>query len=565
MKREWWKEAVVYQIYPRSFNDTNNDGVGDLRGIIQKLDYIKSLGVDVVWLNPIYSSPNDDNGYDISDYRNIMKEFGTLDDFNILIKEMHQRGIKLVMDLVVNHSSDEHHWFQESRKSRDNKYRNYYHWWPAEDGQPPYRWSFFDEKGEAWQYDSLTDSYYLHLFSKKQPDLNWDNPDLRKEVYDIMKYWLDKGVDGFRMDVIPFISKELPFKAISEEKIEKDYGDWPHYYAKGPKLHQYLKEMNREVLSKYDIMTVGECAGVNIEDALKYVTPERQELQTFFQFDGMSIGLKQKDIYVIPDPEGWKLSELKKTYTKWNDVFAEKGWGSIYLGNHDQPRAVSRWGNDSKNYHKYSATLLQTFLLSMRSTPYIYSGDEIGMTNIRFDNIEDYRDLNTINMYNQIVNNNTNPDEFLQGQKEIGRDNGRTPFQWNSSKNAGFSTHKPWLKVNTNHKYINVEVQNNDPDSILNYFRRLIQLRKKNLIFVYGDYNLLDAANEKIYAYTRTLNDEKILVLLNFSEEEINYTLPEKGNTFDIMINNYNDITIENNTAHLKPYQSVIIKLKNAI
>jgi oligo-1,6-glucosidase len=555
--QKWWKEAVVYQIYPRSFKDTNGDGIGDLRGIIEKLDYIKSLGVDMVWLNPICKSPNDDNGYDISDYRDIMDDFGTMKDFDEMLAGMHKRGIKLIMDLVVNHSSDEHAWFKQSRSSRDNPYRDYYYWWPAENGKPPYRYSFFDVNSDAWKYDEKTDAYYLHYFSAKQPDLNWENPKVRNEVYALMKFWLDKGVDGFRIDALPEISKVLPFKEISEEIKEKYNGIWPIYYSQGPRLHEFIQEMNREVLSKYNVMTIGE--GGDIDSVHKYVDEDRKELNMVFHFDGMLLD-NNYDLN-LPKPEGWKLTEFKDVYTRWDNAFNEKGWASIYLGNHDQSRMVSRWGNDDPKYWAASAKLLQTFLLSMRATPFIYYGDEIGMTNIRFDKIEDYNDIATKNYYTQLKNKGLDKEAelYLEGQKKISRDNGRTPMQWNTDKQAGFTNGKPWLKVNPNFKGINVEQQDQDKDSILNYLRKMIQVRKANPVLIYGNYELLAQENEQLYAYTRTLRDIKALVLLNFSTGKVDYELPKDFKNADILINNMNSLSKKGLKVQLEPYQAVIL------
>jgi oligo-1,6-glucosidase len=561
LKTSWWKEAIVYQIYPRSFKDTDGDGVGDLQGIIEKLDYIKSLGVDIVWLNPIYKSPNDDNGYDISDYRGIMDEFGTMDDFDKMLNGMHSRGIRLIMDLVVNHSSDEHEWFKQSRSSRDNPYRDYYYWWPAKDGKPPYRFSFFDVNSNAWEYDKKTDAYYLHYFSVKQPDLNWENPKVRKEIYALMKFWLDKGVDGFRMDVAPLISKDLPFREIPEDEIREKYGSWVVYYTKGPRLHEFLREMNREVLSKYDVMTVGE--GGDIESAHELVDEDRKELNMIFQFDGISLGKKDNN---FPDPEGWNLTEFKEVYTRWDNTFKEKGWASIYLGNHDQSRMVSRWGNDNPKYWAVSAKLLHTFLLSMRATPYIYYGDEIGMTNIRFEKIEDYNDLATKNYYAQLKGKGLDKEAelFLEGQKEISRDNGRTPMQWNTNEYSGFTDSKPWLKVNPNFKSINVENQEQDDTSILNYFRKMVKTRKLNPVLIYGKYELLVPKHECLYAYTRTLGDTNALVLLNFSMEKINFNIPANFKNANVLINNMDSLLREGMEVSLLPYQAVIFKYSNS-
>ncbi|MGI8580709.1 MAG: glycoside hydrolase family 13 protein [Chitinophagaceae bacterium] len=555
--RKWWKEAVVYQIYPRSFKDTDGDGVGDLKGIISKLDYIKSLGIDVVWLNPIFGSPNDDNGYDISDYEGIMKEFGTMKDFDAMLKGMHQRKVKLVMDLVVNHSSDEHKWFQESRKSRDNPYRNYYHWWNAERGKPAHRFSFFDVDGSAWKYDSITNAYYLHYFSRKQPDLNWENPKLRKEIFDMMNFWFKKGVDGFRMDVISAISKDTAFP----ELPAKYNGDYVAYYADGPHLHEYLKEMNKKSLSKYDVMSVAEGLGVTTETAHNFVDVEKKELNMLYHFEGMGLGYLQGQFKQM-DPNGYSLIEFKKIYSKWDSVFAKKGWGTIYLGNHDQPRMLTRWGNDAPKYREASSKMLTTFLMTMRATPYYYFGDELGMSNIKFENIKDYQDIETINMYEKTKNEGGDLDYFLGGQKISARDNGRTPFQWDDSKNAGFSNATPWLKVNPNYKKINVAVQDKDSSSVLNYFRKMVNLRKRLPELVYGKYELLDKANDKVYAYTRTLDKKKVLVVLNFSKTNTTFDLPKNiEGAGQVLINNLKEITLQDRAIKLQPYQAVVIRL----
>ena len=552
--RAWWKEAVVYQIYPRSFKDSDGDGIGDLQGIISKLDYIKSLGIDIVWLNPVYASPNDDNGYDISDYQDIMKEFGTMEDFDNLLKGMHDRGLKLVMDLVVNHCSSEHEWFRQARSSRDNPYREYFHWWPAEKGKPAQRYSFFDVNNDAWKYDSLTDSYYLHYFSVKQPDLNWENPKVREEIFKMMRFWFDKGVDGFRMDVIPFISKDTTFPELPAEYN----GDMIGYYANGPHLHEYLQEMNREVLSKYDIMTVAEGAGVTYREALDFVDPDRHELNMAYHFDGMNIGYLPGQFKVM-NPEGYSLVEFKKVYSLWDSVFAEKGWGTIYLGNHDQPRMVTRWGNDSPEYRELSSKMLSTFLLTMGGTPYYYFGDELGMKNIKFDHIEDYRDIESINMYQQVLNNNGDTKAFIEAQKISARDNGRTPFQWDASPNAGFTAGIPWLKVNPDYTSVNVEAQENDPNSVLNYFRKLVGLRKQYLTLVYGKYELLDKDNPDVYSYRRSLNNESLLVMLNFRDKISVANTDIDLSKAEILIHNYLG---EFDGKRLRPYEAIVYKLK---
>ena len=546
--KQWWKEAVVYQIYPRSFKDSDGDGVGDLKGIISKLDYIKSLGVDVVWLNPIYASPNDDNGYDISDYRNIMKDFGSMDDFDALLKGMHQRGIKLVMDLVVNHSSDEHDWFKQSRSSRTNPYRDYYHWWPAEKGKPTPRWSFFDENSDAWRYDSLTNAYYLHYFSRKQPDLNWENPKVRQEVYGIMKFWLDKGIDGFRMDAFQFAAKDTTWPVLPngyEKSIIK-------YYGMGPHLHDYLKEMNAEVISKYNMMTVAEGAGSTMEDAHNLVDPDRHELNMAYHFEGMDIG---------NNPKGYSLLDFKKVYTKWDSAFVQNGWVSIFLGNHDVPRMVSKFGNDSPQFRELSSKMLTTFIMTMRGTPYYYNGDELGMTNIRFDKIDDYRDIATINKYKHLEKIGGNLDSLLENQKFLARDNCRTPFQWDSSANAGFTTGSPWIKVNPNYQTVNAAAEETDQNSVLNYFRKVVKLRKDNPVLVYGKYTLLDKSNPNVYAYLREGEGAKFLVLLNFSATNAQAKTGLDTNGVKLMLTNYTEMPAtgrETGNFELRPYEAIV-------
>lgn len=547
--KKWWKQAVVYQVYPRSFKDSDGDGVGDLKGIISKLDYIKNLGVDAVWLNPIYTSPNDDNGYDISDYRTIMKDFGTMEDFDLLLKEMHQRGIKLIMDLVVNHSSDEHKWFQESRKSRDNPYRNYYHWWPAEKGKPTYRWSFFDVNSEAWRYDSLTNAYYLHYFSKKQPDLNWENPKLRQEVYSIMRFWLDKGIDGFRMDAFQFASKDTNWPALPkgyEKNIIK-------YYGNGPHLHDYLQEMNREVYSKYNVMSVAEGAGSTPEDAMKFVDPARKELDIAYHFESVDIGKHINDFGLV---------KYKQIFSRYDSVFKDKGWLAIFLANHDQPRMVSKFGNDTPEFRELSSKMLSTFVLTMRGTAYYYNGDELGMDNIRFDSIQDYNDVDTRNRYLGLQKSGGDLKAFLEDKKQTSRDNGRTPFQWDSSANAGFTTGKPWLKINKNYTTLNAAVQEKDANSCLNYFRQLTKLRKENPVLVYGKFSLLDKDNLDVFAYTRTMDGETFFVLLNFTKKTVDFNFNEFKSVNKILVlSNYNtDDKVAPPLVKLQPYQAIIYK-----
>ncbi|MFT3701526.1 MAG: alpha-glucosidase [Agriterribacter sp.] len=548
--RKWWKEAVVYQIYPRSFKDSDGDGIGDLKGIISKLDYIKSLGVTTVWLNPIYSSPNDDNGYDVSDYRNIMKDFGTMADFDLLLKGLHQREIKLVMDLVVNHSSDEHEWFKQSRSSRDNPYRNYYHWWNAEKGKPPYRYSLFDINGDAWRYDSLTNAYYLHYFSRKQPDLNWENPKLRQEVFDIMKFWADKGIDGFRLDAFQFAAKDTTFPPFPQG-FEKNF---TLYYAMQGNLHNYLQEMNTEVFSKYNVMSVAEGAGNSFEDAHNLVDSNRHELNMAYAFEGVDIA----------KPGGYDVLHFKEVFSRWDSAFAENGWLSIFLSNHDQARMVSRFGNDDPRYCAYSSTMLTTFIMTMRGTPYYYNGDELGMTNIRFDSISDYRDVQTLNAYQHEKDINGDLEKFMKLKAFESRDNGRTPFQWNNTTDAGFTTGKPWIKVNPNYKTINAQTEDKDAGSVLNYFRKIVKLRKQHPVLVYGKYTLLDKDNPHVYTYLREGEGEKMLIVLNFTAHEAKATITVDSKNASMLINNYSTAPVFSKTViSLKPYEAVVYKLSN--
>ncbi|WP_035121014.1 glycoside hydrolase family 13 protein [Cohnella panacarvi] len=518
----FWQEEVVYQIYPRSFKDSNGDGIGDIPGIISKLDYLKELGVGIVWLSPVYKSPNDDMGYDISDYEAIMDEFGTMGDWEALLEGLHARGIKLIMDLVVNHSSDEHRWFEESRKSKDNPYRDYYFWRPGKaPGVEPNNWvSVFS--GSAWQYDETTDEYFLHLFSKKQPDLNWENPKLRADVYKMMKFWLDKGIDGFRMDVINFISKAdgLP-DAASGGRYE--WGG--EFFMCGPRIHEYLREMNEQALSGYDAMTVGEMPGVTPEQAVQFTNPDNKEVNMVFQFETMDIDSGEGGKWNV---KPWRLADLKAVTNKWQYGLNGKGWNSLYLNNHDQPRIVSRFGNDSAEYRKLSAKLLATFNHTLQGTPYIYQGEEIGMTNVKFASIDDYKDVETLNYYREAVHERGEPAERVMASIYAkGRDNARTPIQWDDSEQAGFTTGTPWLAVNPNYLDINVAESLRDPDSIFRYYQRLIRLRKQHPILIYGDYEIVAEDHEQIYAYTRTWQGETWLVLLNFSADEARFELPE--------------------------------------
>jgi len=562
MNRAWWKESVVYQIYPRSFYDSNGDGIGDLRGIIQKLDYLKELGIDVIWLCPVYKSPNDDNGYDVSDYQDIMDEFGTLGDWDELLAEMHKRGIKLVMDLVVNHTSDEHLWFQESRKSKDNPYRDFYIWRSGKDGGEPNNWrSFFS--GSAWQYDEQTGEYYLHLFTKKQPDLNWENPKVREEVFKMMNWWLDKGIDGFRMDVINMISK-VPGLPDAPVMNQDRYQFGGQYFMNGPRLMEFLTEMKQKVLSRYDILTVGETPFVTTQDAIKIVNEETGALKMLFQFEHVDL-----DAETGADSAGtikkMKLLDLKDVMTRWQKDLENRAWNSIFLSNHDQPRSVSRLGDDTQ-FRVESAKLLATFVHMLQGTPYVYQGDEIGMTNVAFESIEEYRDVATRNMYKEAVEEKgVDPQVALKVVHAKSRDNARTPMQWDSSKNAGFTNGTPWIKVNPNYKEINVAEAMADPNSVFHYYKKLIQLRKENPVIVYGTYDLLLASHEEIYVFTRTLDKDRLLVILNFSRNAPVFHLPENivFASAEPLISNYAADPAENiHQITLRPYEARVYRLK---
>jgi len=562
MNKAWWKECVVYQIYPRSFYDSNGDGIGDLRGILQKLDYLKELGIDVVWLCPVYKSPNDDNGYDVSDYQDIMDEFGTLADWDELLAEMHKRGIKLVMDLVVNHTSDEHPWFQESRKSKDNPYRDFYIWRPAKNGGEPNNWrSFFS--GSAWQYDVGTGEYYLHLFTKKQPDLNWENPNVRDEVFKMMDWWLQKGIDGFRMDVINMISK-VPGLPDAPVVTADRYQFGGKYFMNGPRLMEFLTEMKQKVLSRYDILTVGETPFVTTQDAIKIVNEKTGALTMLFQFEHVDL-----DAETGADSGGtikkMKLLDLKEVMTRWQKDLENRAWNSIFLSNHDQPRSVSRLGDDAQ-FRVESAKLLGTFIHMLQGTPYVYQGDEIGMTNVAFESIEEYRDVATRNMYKEAVEEKgVDPQVALKVVHAKSRDNARTPMQWDTSEQAGFTTGTPWIKLNPNYKEINVTEALADPSSVFHYYKKLIQLRRENPVIVYGTYDLILDAHEEIYAFTRTLEEERLLVILNFSGNNPEFQLPENI-TFastELLISNY-EVTA-NEDIHqipLRPYEARVYRLR---
>ena len=555
MEKRWWKESVVYQIYPRSFCDSNGDGIGDLNGITGKLDYLKELGIDVIWLSPVYKSPNDDNGYDISDYQAIMDEFGTMEDFDRMLATAHEKGIKIMMDLVVNHTSDEHKWFIESRKSTDNPYRDYYIWRPAkEDGSLPNNWgSCFS--GPAWEYDKTTDMYFLHLFSKKQPDLNWDNPAVRRDVFDMMNWWLKKGVDGFRMDVISLISKEpgLPDK----EPGINGYATF-NVSANGPHVHEYLQEMRQKALNNADTITVGECSGVTLEEAKKYARSDEKELNMVFQFEHMDVDSDEK-------AGKWTtrkmdLRNLKKILTRWQKGLQDIAWNSLYWENHDQPRSVSRFGNDSDEYREISAKMLATCIHMMQGTPYVYQGEELGMTNCPFNTLDNFRDLESINAFHELTEQGKMTEEDMMaaiGYK--GRDNARTPMQWDDSAYAGFSTANPWIMVNPNYTKINAKDQVNREDSVFKYYQKLIKLRHESELIVYGTYDLILDDDKDIYAYIRTLGDEKLIVYCNFSENTREVELPEEFVNKKVLISNYSDAKA-NPKITLRPYEAIVIQ-----
>ena len=547
-ERKWWKEAIVYQIYPRSFKDTDGDGVGDLKGIIEKLDYIKSLGVTAIWLNPIYESPNYDNGYDVSDYRAISTEFGTMEDFDLLLSEMHKRDLKLVMDIVVNHSSSEHPWFKASRSSRDNPYRDYYHWWPAEKGKPNHRYSLFDAKGDAWAYDSITNAYYLHYFAKQQPDLNWSNPKVQEEVIAILKFWAEKGVDGFRLDAFQFAAKDMSYPEFPED-LDTNF---IQYYAMQEGIHDYLKLMNSEVFSKYNVMSVAEGAGRNFKEAHELVDADREELSMAYAFDAVD----------LPKRTDYKLSLLKNIFSKWDQEFSEKGWISIFLSNHDQARLVSRFADDSEPFRTPATKMLNTFLLSMRGTPYVYYGDELGMTNIYFDRISQYNDIAAINGYTKHINQGGDENVYLEELKQFSRDNGRTPMQWDNSPQAGFTSGTPWLSINENKSFINVAKEASDEHSILSHFKKMTALRTSTPVLTYGDYQLIDPDHEQIYAFRRFNQEDEVVVLLNFSKEVSQIDISELKEVSAILINNYDTFTLEKGVAELQAYQGVVLQLK---
>jgi glucan 1,6-alpha-glucosidase len=541
MNVKWWQTAVVYQVYPRSFQDSDGDGIGDLKGITRRLDYLEKLGITAIWLSPVYKSPNDDNGYDISDYQDIMTEFGTMDDMDELIKQADQRNIKIIMDLVVNHTSDEHKWFIESRKSKDNPYRDYYIWRDPVNGEVPNSLkSTFS--GSAWEYEEETGQYYLHLFSKKQPDLNWENEKVRQEVWDMMNFWLEKGVGGFRMDVIDLVGK------IPDEEI----------LGNGPKLHEYLQDMNRETFGKYDVLTVGETWGATPEIAKLYSDPKRNELSMVFQFEHISLDQQ-------PGKEKWdykplEVNELKQVLSKWQTALGNEGWNSLFWNNHDLPRIVSRWGNDT-TYRVESAKMFAILLHLMKGTPYIYQGEEIGMTNYPVNDISDVEDIESVNMYHERLANGYKKEDIIASINFKGRDNARTPIQWDRTENAGFTTGIPWLHVNPNYQEINVAANLEDPKSIFYCYQKLIQLRKDNPIIVWGEYELVTDTSEQVFMYLRKYEGETWAVVANFGEQKKTLHLEHLGQSNEVIISNYERFSVDFQQLELKPYEAFAVKL----
>ncbi|MFE8699249.1 alpha,alpha-phosphotrehalase [Cytobacillus sp. FJAT-54145] len=556
MSSPWWKKSVVYQIYPKSFNDTTGNGVGDLQGIINKLDYLKKLGVDVVWLTPIYKSPQRDNGYDISDYFSIHEEYGTMEDFDLLLKEAHNRDMKIIMDIVVNHTSTEHEWFYKSMGSKeDNPYRDFYIWKKGKDGKAPTNWeSKFG--GSAWEYDETTGEYYLHLFDVTQADLNWENEEVRNTVYHMMNFWLDKGVDGFRLDVINLISKDQSF-------TDDPTGDGRKYYTDGPRIHEYLQEMNKEVFSKYDILTVGEMSSTTIDSCIKYSNPERNELSMTFNFHHLKVDYPNGDKWTKAD---FDFQSLKSILSTWQvEMNKGGGWNALFWCNHDQPRIVSRLGND-ENYHKESAKMLATTIHTMQGTPYIYQGEEFGMTNPKFSRIDEYRDVESLNIFRIKKEQGMSEEEILEILKQKSRDNARTPVQWSSNEHGGFTTGTPWIGVASNYKDINAENAMNDKDSIFYFYQKLIQLRKEHDIITNGDFQLILEDHDTIFSYIRNSDNEKLLVINNFYGKETTFHFPSvvdvDGLTGEILISNYQDSPADFKNIALRPYESIVYLLK---
>ncbi|KOR26751.1 alpha-glucosidase [Clostridium sp. L74] len=553
MSKKWWKEAVAYQIYPRSFKDSNNDGIGDINGIISKLDYLKDLGIDIIWVCPMYKSPNDDNGYDISDYKDIMDEFGTMEDFDNLLEKVHEKGMKLIIDLVINHTSDEHKWFIESKSSKDNPKRDFYIWQDGKNGEEPNNWeSIF--KGSAWKYDKNTDQYFLHLFSKKQPDLNWKNENVRKELYSMINWWLDKGIDGFRVDAISHIKKEDGLKDMpNPTNLEYVPSFDKHMNVDG--IQKYLKELKENTFDKYDIITVGEANGVNINQAPQWVGEKDGKFNMIFQFEHL-------DLWDVEHKEQSAIKKLKEILSKWQEGLEQIGWNALFIENHDIQRVVSTLGDD-KNYWNESSKALALMYFMQKGTPFIYQGQEIGMTNVKFEDIEDYNDIKTINIYKEKIKKGMSNEEALEYVWKTSRDNSRTPMQWDVTENAGFSKEKPWLKVNPNYLNINVNKQENDPNSILNFYKKMIKIKKENEALIYGKYDLILENYEQIYAYTRTLDYEKFIVIVNLTNKEAKYSYDkEKLNYKGLTLSNYlveehEDIT----ELVLKPFEARLYKI----
>lgn len=556
MKQPWWKKSVVYQIYPKSFYDTSGNGVGDIRGITAKLDYLKELGVDVVWLTPIYKSPQRDNGYDISDYFNIHDEYGTMEDFDELLEQAHQRGIKIIMDIVINHTSTENQWFVESRKSKDNEYRDFYIWKDGKlDGSEPTNWqSKFG--GNAWQYDEETGQYYLHLFDVTQADLNWENDEVRRKLYDMMHFWLKKGVDGFRLDVINLISKDQEFP---DDDGSVAPGDGRKFYTDGPKVHDYMQEMNKEVFSQYDIMTVGEMSSTTIDHCIKYSKPDRNELSMTFNFHHLKVDYPNGEKWSIADFDFLKLKDILSTWQR--EMHKGGGWNALFWCNHDQPRIVSRYGNDGE-YRNESAKMLATTIHMMQGTPYIYQGEEFGMTNPKFTSIDEYRDVESINIFNILKEQGKSEEEILEILRHKSRDNSRTPVQWNGEENAGFTSGTPWIPVAKNYQEINAEQALKDENSVFYHYQKLNRLRKEYDIIVDGDYQLIVEDHRDIFAYVRNGEGEKLLVVNNFYSHEAEFTLPDEvdveGWSSDVLLSNYEDTANEYKNITLRPYESVV-------
>lgn len=551
MKRNWWKEAVAYQVYPRSFNDSNGDGIGDLPGLIEKLDYLENLGIDVIWLSPMYPSPNDDNGYDISDYKGIMSEFGTMNDFDQLLSSIHQRGMKLILDLVVNHTSDEHPWFIESKSSKTNAKRDWYIWAdPKPDGSEPNNWeSIFN--GSTWEFDESTKQYYFHLFSKKQPDLNWENPDVRQAVFEMMNWWFEKGIDGFRVDAITHIKKNFEAGDLPVPDGKK-FAPAFDVDMNQPGIQEWLQEMKDKSLSRYDIMTVGEANGVTPNDAEEWVGEENGKFNMIFQFEHLGL-------WSTGDTK-FDVKSYKQVLNRWQKQLENVGWNALFIENHDQPRRVSTWGDD-KNYWYESATSHATAYFLQQGTPFIYQGQEIGMTNYPFESIESFNDVAVKTEYQIVKKEGGDVNQLLDIYKMENRDNARTPMQWNNSINAGFTTGKPWFHVNPNYTEINVKQQLNDKFSILSYYKALIQLKKSDLIYTYGKFNMVDAENKQVFAYTRTFKNNTVLIVANLTNEvsELNLPFELDISSVDIKLHNYhlNDINLD----HIKPYESFVVEI----